>query len=558
MPSASLVLSGYRRRRRARLLGVGVVAVVLLAPAPARAATLDVSDGVLRYAGAAGMQTRLQMDQSGPARIRVTRQPGYGDTDSISTGAGCVATVNPNEYDCAGVARVDVNLGDELDGVGVYGLTSIPASLHGGPGDDYLSGGRTADVLRGDAGDDYLYAGDGGNDVDGGEGDDEIFSDTGTDVLRGGDGFDSVEFSRTEDPAPQFSITLDGAANDGAAGENDLIAADIEDVKSGTADYAGNPGTVSLTGNAGTNVLRVEYGRGTLAGGGGNDFLTGGPHDDVIDARDGSADRISCGDGSDRALVDAVDSVGSGCESLERLPEPTTAADDAPPAISMSAPTVAATLRVGRAEILAARATDDRGIAKVQFMLGERVLCEDTSAPYTCAYTPTSRDAGRQTIVAVVIDTRQQTAVALRSVDVRGASVTSGVRLPAKALTFAAGARTIEVPVECVTEDGAACTGTLWIEALVSASTPRQARAARRGRRVTIARARLSVASGQRTTIKARISRRGVKRVLPRSGVHAKRRTVSARMTVALVGSRGERLVTRRTTTLTVSAEARR
>ncbi len=55
---------------------LGVVLTALLAPAPAGAATLDVRDGALRYAGAAGKQTRLQMNQTGAAEVRVARQPG--------------------------------------------------------------------------------------------------------------------------------------------------------------------------------------------------------------------------------------------------------------------------------------------------------------------------------------------------------------------------------------------------------------------------------------------------------------------------------------------------
>ena len=64
------------------------------------------------------------MDQTGPAEVRVGRQPGYGDTDLPTAGTGCVATVNPDEWVCAGVSRVHVDLGDELDGVGAYAEAS--------------------------------------------------------------------------------------------------------------------------------------------------------------------------------------------------------------------------------------------------------------------------------------------------------------------------------------------------------------------------------------------------------------------------------------------------
>jgi hypothetical protein len=41
-----------------------------------------------------------------------------------------------------------------------------------------------------------------------------------------------------------------------------------------------------------------------------------------------------------------------------------------------------------------------------------------TAAPYTCAYKPTDADVGRDTLTAVVIDTSQQSASALRTVTV--------------------------------------------------------------------------------------------------------------------------------------------
>ena len=297
---------------------------------------------------------------------------------------------------------------------------------------------------------------------------------------------------------------------------------------------------------------------GAITGGGGNDLLTGGPHDDVIDARDGFADRVSCGGGTDHALADSVDSVTAGCESVQRLPEPAVAVDDAPPAISLSQPGLGAVFTVGRGHTLAADATDDRGVAKVQFMLGDRLLCEDASAPFTCAYIPTNGDVGRQTVVAIAIDTRQQTATALGSIEVRAAAPAAAppVAPSDKRITLVEGARTVGVPIKCGTQDAASCTGILTVEALLPrAGKSGTADAARRGRRVTIARARFSTASGQRATVKARISRRGVRTVLRSSPARAQRRTVTARITVALDGSRQ---ATRWTTRLTVRAKARR
>ena len=154
---------------------------------------------------------------------------------------------------------------------------------------------------------------------------------------------------------------MDGVANDGRPGEADnvLNVEKIESHVSGT--IAGGPGddifTVyanldegnsTLIGNGGNDKLTAGHYADTLDGGAGNDVLvgglgndaiTGGPGqdtingdatgstcgyytckipfgNDVINARDGEADTIDCGVGTDRAVVDAIDVVAN-CETVE-------------------------------------------------------------------------------------------------------------------------------------------------------------------------------------------------------------------------------------------------
>ena len=63
---------------------------------------------------------------------------------------------------------------------------------------------------------------------------------------------------------------------------------------------------------------------------------------------------------------------------------------------------------------LAATATDDRGIAKVTFYLGGRVVCTDVSAPYRCTVEATGDDVGRTSLVAIATDSAGQTATAIQ------------------------------------------------------------------------------------------------------------------------------------------------
>jgi hypothetical protein len=95
------------------------------------------------------------------------------------------------------------------------------------------------------------------------------------------------------------------------------------------------------------------------------------------------------------------------------------ATEDRQPTVAFTTPSADGTkMSTSKANQLVATATDDRGIVQVIFLAGKRVLCADTTAPYTCAYNPNDSDVGRRTLQAVAIDTSQQTATALRDVTV--------------------------------------------------------------------------------------------------------------------------------------------
>src|SRR4051812_5527614 len=78
--------------------------------------------------------------------------------------------------------------------------------------------------------------------------------------------------------------------------------------------------TVDARGGAGDDVVTTGAGADTLDGGDGADTLSAGAGDDSIQARDGAADRIVCGGGSDSGLADATDTMAADCESV--LPPP--------------------------------------------------------------------------------------------------------------------------------------------------------------------------------------------------------------------------------------------
>jgi len=102
-------------------------------------------------------------------------------------------------------------------------------TLDGSPQGDHLTGAGAAETINGGAGDDVI-AGAGGNDVEHGDEGDDRFDEgsapNGADVIAGGAGVDVADYGSR--PARSVAVSLDGAANDGAAGEGDNVQGDVE------------------------------------------------------------------------------------------------------------------------------------------------------------------------------------------------------------------------------------------------------------------------------------------------------------------------------------------
>jgi Ca2+-binding RTX toxin-like protein len=195
------------------------------------------------------------------------------------------------------VSNVNMFYGEGSD----YALVAIAgakATVYGEGGDDYLRGNNESDDLHGGNGNDTL---------DGGDGFDRLFPEGGNDTLVGGAGVDSAWYT---DYATAVTISLDGVANDGAAGERQNV--DVEYV-------FGGPAGDTLTGGNNADLLHGMQGDDVLEGGGGADSLYGHTGDDTIWALDNTADYITCGDGYDQVLADYKDDVWSDCEAVSRI-----------------------------------------------------------------------------------------------------------------------------------------------------------------------------------------------------------------------------------------------
>ena len=248
-------------------------------------------------------------DDSFTADVGGSVEGGPGD-DEIHTG-GFFSTLSGGPgADLLDASRSDgaaVTYADHTDGVTVRlnGVADDGAAgegdnvvgpvtgIAGGSGNDQLEAGPHASGLFGAEGNDVLLGSPEGDTIDGGEGndgvsagggDDHLTGGAGADDLAGGDGFDEASYAGATEP---LTLTIGDGPNDGAAGENDDIHADIEALAGGTRDDV-------LVGTAGPNRLIAFGGQDVLRGGAGPDELIGWDDGDELDAGPGP-DRVQAG-----------------------------------------------------------------------------------------------------------------------------------------------------------------------------------------------------------------------------------------------------------------------
>lgn len=313
------------------------------APGLAQAGELTLSGGILTYTGGdepnavSAEHPGSNGEPTGPGNPADTSKllindNEVGNTVGFAGASGC--TQQTFGVMCPTPARFVVELGVGDDSVllgrfdepvfvevhanGGAGNDTLHGSVgrnvfNGGPGDDELNGLGGDDLLNGDDGVDTIIGHDGNDDLDGGTGNDRLTGGTGNDVVRGGDGNDELDYSPLyaldgtdvfeggpgHDKVGYFgrtasvAVSLDGQANDGQSGENDNVAADIEEVDGGDAadvlsgsagpnGLAGRGGDDTITGGGGDDVLYGDTGNDQIDGGDGNDTLDGGCHDDTI------------------------------------------------------------------------------------------------------------------------------------------------------------------------------------------------------------------------------------------------------------------------------------
>lgn len=154
--------------------------------------------------------------------------------------------------------------------------TALAATINGGPQSERLRGTNHADTINGNGGNDRIRGFGGADALSGGSGNDRVFGGRGNDTIRGVAGNDWLNGGPGDD-----TIFANRGVDVSVGGDGDdvlwaLARADVTPGPGGATDMVG-------------------------------DTLDGGNGDDVLRTRDGEADRITCGAGVDRALLDHVD-----------------------------------------------------------------------------------------------------------------------------------------------------------------------------------------------------------------------------------------------------------
>lgn len=214
---------------------------------------------------------------------------------ALAVSRQCTST--PTDRDCSGTRGDDRLVGNE-----------VPERFYGLGGDD---------VIKGAGGSDLFYGGGGNDEIFGGNGEDVVHSGSGNDALRGGEKDDMYVFEN----ATGRDVVIDARPRDGVASTGNEV--EIGDKVTGGATVnlnsspnapevrsGGSPGVMNWSDDAIDVVTNDSPGRDLIRGNaaanqitldpnGGADTVNGLGGNDFIDAQDGDADTINCGENAD-------------------------------------------------------------------------------------------------------------------------------------------------------------------------------------------------------------------------------------------------------------------
>ena len=209
--------------------------------------------------------------------------------------------VNGTDYTFSSGSVSAVTIGtptgdNDIDAAGNDPPVTVPLTIYGGAGSDWIAGGSGGDTIYGGAaGGNTIIGGSGGNTLYGGAGGgDTIFAGSGGDTIydgaaggstvHGGDGGDTIYGA-----ADGGDTIYGGEGNDTIYGQG-TRSNTIEDGDGNDTIYAGSGGDTITAGNgndqvfggAGNDTISVGNGNDWVQGGGGNDSIAAGTGNDWL------------------------------------------------------------------------------------------------------------------------------------------------------------------------------------------------------------------------------------------------------------------------------------
>ena len=183
-----------------------------------RLMSISLVNGIIQINGTSGADQIAVKYETGGVFPIMPAAAGMVSTTPIVAPAEYVVTVNKDSktFAASSVKGVFITAGDGNDNISlnqsvfrpvpigvmqpdyiIFGQTGInvPATVHGGGGNDTINGGNKADKLSGEAGDDVIVGWGGNDSIYGGSGNDTLGSywhETGSDYLDGGTGNDNI------------------------------------------------------------------------------------------------------------------------------------------------------------------------------------------------------------------------------------------------------------------------------------------------------------------------------------------------------------------------------
>ena len=172
-------------------------------------------------------------------------------------------------------------------------------TINGNGGDDTISGGNGNDTLNGGAGDDTISGGNGDDTLNGDAGDDTIEGGAGADTMSGGDGDgDTLSYANSSrgtttattavpDPNPRSGVTVTLTTIGTGTGENLGTHAEGDTNNGGFENLIGSRYDDRLEGGSGENIIKGGSGNDWLISGGTDNRLEGGAGRDRLDGTAG-------------------------------------------------------------------------------------------------------------------------------------------------------------------------------------------------------------------------------------------------------------------------------